>query len=199
MARTDTLDNFLTDVATAIKAKKGDNSPIPAPNFDTETLSLDNGSQIINSIIGGTVEELTLPEGTSKIGDYAFYDCAGLVMASLPESVTSIGNSAFSGCAHLALESLPSSLTIIDAYAFSDCSLAFTEIPASVVEVGSCAFTGATNGTGVLTFKGTPTKIYSTAFQDSSITELRVPWAEGTVSGAPWGLSGNITYNYSGA
>ena len=36
MARTNNLTNFLTDVATAIKTKKGDNTPIPASDFDTE-------------------------------------------------------------------------------------------------------------------------------------------------------------------
>ena len=36
MARTDNLTNYLTDVATAIKTKKGDNTPIPASDFDTE-------------------------------------------------------------------------------------------------------------------------------------------------------------------
>ena len=40
MARVNNLSNFLTDVASAIKEKKGDNTNIPAANFDTEILSL---------------------------------------------------------------------------------------------------------------------------------------------------------------
>ena len=43
MARTNNLTNFLTDVATAIKTKKGDNTPIPASNFDTEIENLPSG------------------------------------------------------------------------------------------------------------------------------------------------------------
>lgn len=43
MARTDTLTNYLTDVATAIKTKKGDNTPIQASNFDTEIINLPSG------------------------------------------------------------------------------------------------------------------------------------------------------------
>lgn len=43
MARTDNLNNFLTDVATAIKTKKGDTTPIPASNFDTEITNLPSG------------------------------------------------------------------------------------------------------------------------------------------------------------
>lgn len=40
MARTDNLNNYLTDIATAIKNKKGDSTPINASNFDTEITSL---------------------------------------------------------------------------------------------------------------------------------------------------------------
>lgn len=40
MARIDTLTNFLTDVATAIRKKKGNNSNISAANFDTEIENL---------------------------------------------------------------------------------------------------------------------------------------------------------------
>ena len=40
MARTDNLSNFLTDVAGAIKEKKGSETSIPAVNFDTEIRNL---------------------------------------------------------------------------------------------------------------------------------------------------------------
>ena len=40
MARTNNLTNFLTDVAGAIKEKKGSQTNIPAANFDTEILAL---------------------------------------------------------------------------------------------------------------------------------------------------------------
>ena len=40
MARTDTLTNYLTDVATAIKTKTGDSTAIPANQFDTEINSI---------------------------------------------------------------------------------------------------------------------------------------------------------------
>jgi hypothetical protein len=40
MARINNLTNFLTDVASAIKTKKGSETAIPAANFDTEILAL---------------------------------------------------------------------------------------------------------------------------------------------------------------
>lgn len=45
MARIDTLGNFLTDVATAIRTKKGTTDTILASNFDTEIASIEGGSK----------------------------------------------------------------------------------------------------------------------------------------------------------
>lgn len=44
MARTNNLTNFLTDVADAIRAKTGDDTAIPAANFDTEISSIETGT-----------------------------------------------------------------------------------------------------------------------------------------------------------
>ena len=41
MARIDSLPNFLTDVADAIKSKTGDNTSIPASQFDTKITNLE--------------------------------------------------------------------------------------------------------------------------------------------------------------
>jgi hypothetical protein len=51
-----------------------------------------------------------------------------------------------------------------------------------------------------LTFKGTPTSIDSTAFKNcTNLTTINVPWAQGAVSGSPWGATGaTINYNYTG-
>lgn len=43
MARTDTLGNFLTDVAEAIRAKEGTTGKIPASEFDTRIANLSSG------------------------------------------------------------------------------------------------------------------------------------------------------------
>ena len=46
MARTDTLSNFLTDVADAIREKKGTSETITASNFDTEIENLPSGADL---------------------------------------------------------------------------------------------------------------------------------------------------------
>ena len=68
MARVDTLGNFLTDVADAIKIKKGDDTPILASEFDTEITNLPSGgSSHAWSAIGYNGE----PQSISDAYDYA--------------------------------------------------------------------------------------------------------------------------------
>ena len=165
---------------------------------------------------------VSLPEGLTSIGEGAFQNCTNLALTSLPEGLTSIGMNAFSGCTNLALTSLSAGLTSISSYAFYDCTnLALTSLPAGLTRIDDYAFYGCTNlaltslpegvtSIGVnafqnctsltsITFKGTPTRIYSIAFSGcTNLTDIKVPWAEGAVSGAPWGAkNATITYNYT--
>ena len=66
------------------------------------------------------------------------------------------------------------------------------------MSIGSGAFSECTSLTSI-TFKGTPTLINSATFFDCiNLTDIKVPWAEGAVSGAPWGATNaTITYNYT--
>ena len=116
MARTDTLGNFLTDVASAIREKKGTTDTILASNFDTEIASIESGVDINeylsdtitkgDSSLGGwtkTIIKLRSPltiEGTDAT--YMFYRC---LLNELPQidtsSVTNMSNM-FSGCINLA-------------------------------------------------------------------------------------------------
>jgi len=54
MARTSSLTDFLTDVSSAIKQKTGDNTPIPASDFDTEILSIRTAGNYQNKEINIT-------------------------------------------------------------------------------------------------------------------------------------------------
>ena len=68
MARVDTLTNFLTDVADAIKNKKGDDTPILASEFDTEITNLPSGgSSHAWSAIGYNGE----PKSFQEMFDYS--------------------------------------------------------------------------------------------------------------------------------
>ena len=50
---------------------------------------------------GERVTDLIIPDGVTRIGDWAFRFCSGLTSVSIPESVTEIGELAFDGCTGL--------------------------------------------------------------------------------------------------
>ena len=44
---------------------------------------------------------ITIPDGVTSIGRFAFQDCSKLARITIPNSVTSIGDNAFQGCGAL--------------------------------------------------------------------------------------------------
>ncbi len=47
------------------------------------------------------ITDLVIPNGTTEIKQYSFYNCQGLESVTLPASLTSVGTSAFSTCTHI--------------------------------------------------------------------------------------------------
>ena len=72
-------------------------------------------------IDGKDIIEITIPNGVTSIGDYAFYGCSSLTSITIPNSVTSIGNGAFLACS-LTSVTIPNSVTSIGKLAFYGCS-----------------------------------------------------------------------------
>ena len=84
--------------------------------------------------------DLIIPDGVTKISDFAFYNCSGLKSIIIPASVTSIGNSAFKDCYGLTSITIGNGVTSIGDYAFQNNSLKSLTIPGSVTAIGSGAF-----------------------------------------------------------
>ena len=141
---------------------------------------------------------ISLPEGLTDINGYAFNGCTGLTEVVFPTSLVNIDNSAFSQCTGLTSISLPEGLTSIRLSAFSGCT-GLTEVvfPMSLASIEISAFYGCTGLTQII-FKGVPNTIDSLAFYNCSGVTINVPWSEGEVAGAPWGISNaTINYNYA--
>ena len=86
------------------------------------------------------ITELVIPEGVTKIGDYAFTG-NNFKSVVIPTGVTSIGQNAFASSVELTSVSLPDSLTNISNHAFYYCtSLPEITIPDSVTEMGETVF-----------------------------------------------------------
>ena len=80
--------------------------------------SANNKKLYINNELATSI---TIPDGVTNIGDYAFFDCSSLTSIVIPNSVTSIGVSAFSGCSGLTSITIPNSVTNIGISAFDGC------------------------------------------------------------------------------
>ena len=179
MARTDTLTNFLTDVAAAIKTKKGDTTAIPAANFDTEIANLPSvgaDTEVLKGIIEKTATSFEIPEGTSSIGDYAFAYCSNLTSITIPNSVTSIGDSAFQQCHGLTSVTIPDSVSNIGDSAFQNCAgLTSINIPNKVTSINGYMFSDCSKLTTVTISDGV-TSIGGHAFyMCSSLASIVIP------------------------
>lgn len=176
----------------------------------------------VGTVVDRSVTKVKLPQGLIRIGRYAFCGCEALEAVELPQTLKSIGYSSFDGCKKLALAKLPPEIIGIDSGAFVNCNkLAITEIPAKVNMIGSTAFykcnsierleitsptliidSGAFNNCSALsavTFTAKPQRISTCFSQSYNLRTINVPWAEGEVSGAPWGATNaTINYNYTG-
>lgn len=90
--------------------------------------------------------QIMLPEGVDEIGDFAFFNCKSLRQIVLPKGVTRIGKSAFEYCKSLTEITLSEGLTEIGIEAFRNCvHLKRIEIPDSVVKIGAFAFQNCIN------------------------------------------------------
>lgn len=87
--------------------------------------------------------KIAIPAGITHIADDLFYGCTALTEVTLPAGVTDIGASAFSGCSALAAVSLPEGVTTIGKDAFYLCTaLTQVTVPATVTGIGASAFYG---------------------------------------------------------
>ncbi len=96
--------------------------------------------------INGKIKQVSLPDGLTSIGGYAFFYCTNLTSVVIPESVTSIKEYAFYDCEALTSITIPESVTTIGAGAFFVCkALTSITIPKSVTSIGNTAFNACTS------------------------------------------------------
>ena len=95
----------------------------------------------------GKEDYIMIPDGITRIGEYAFCDrknlCTGIMQIKgvyIPEGVVSIGYSAFRNCYNLERVSLPESLVRIESFAFRNTRIKEIAFPDSLHYVNNDAF-----------------------------------------------------------
>ena len=132
----------------------------PAPGSDSDFV-LENGVLVEYTGPGGAV---TIPDGVTSIGDYAFAHCTNLTGVAMGNGPITIGDYAFAHCTNLIGVAMGNGPITIGAYAFAHCTnlsgLAMGNRP---ITIGAYAFADCTNLTGVAMGNG-PITIGTYAF-----------------------------------
>lgn len=132
-------------------------------------------------------------QGESYVGDFE----SQFTKIVIPNSIERIGDHAFELCKATTIE-IGSGVKYIGSYAFWECSNAKLSIPANIQEIGISAFWGDNLGE-TITIPESCVSIGANAFGGgSSVKEVRVKKAEGSISGAPWGAyKAKVIWNYT--
>lgn len=195
MARTDSLPNFLTDVADAIREKKGTEETIQASDFDTEIANLPSGGGGATPTKGFTITEWDNDGyakaikiyGLTTLPDYAFKFSSnpgwGVMLSKIysydfNNVVTSIGFGSLNANAELIEIKNWDVLRTIGKYGMANCTkFNPKKLPDSVISVDQWGFSGDTamvqlSMNNVTTINGTANN--SGAF--NNCTGLKAVW-----------------------
>lgn len=106
--------------------------------------------------------------GTTRIAEYACYECVNLIGISIPGGVSKIEQYTFSGCRSLNYVTLSRGVSRIELYAFSRCpSLQQLILPSSITYLGQMFIAGSSSSI-VITFTGNAPEFSDAAFGSAS-------------------------------
>lgn len=196
MAKNDNLKDFLTDVADAIRAKKGTTDLINPQNFHNEILSIgSNTDDFIDSTGLGknSIKKIIIPNGVESIDNRAYFEWS-VESIILPDSILKVGISAFYGtklheliippkvsiyeyeltqnCSLLSKVFIPEGIIQISAYAFKNCiSLPRVDLPSSILYIENQAFFGCTSLKTIVINATTPPSLSNSQVFSSNAEE----------------------------
>ena len=190
------LQTAKSDIKSAIEAK-GVTVPSSA-TIDTyddyvSQISGGGGCEDFIGMVERSATAITIPSGTTTIGENVFYIYENLTSVSIPDSVTSIGNSAFQNCSGLTSIDIPSGVTYIGSNVFSRAGLRSINIPNSVTSIGNYAFSYCSSLTSVTIGSGV-TSIGSGIFSGcSGLTSVNIPSGVTSISGSAFSYCSSLT------
>ncbi len=185
-----TLILVLALAPTALAAKDADDVAYPAEGGN---IYIDESTKTVTDA-DTRVTSVTIPNGITSIGEYAFAYCRSLTSVTIPDSVTSIGDCAFDNCKSLTEVTIPGSVTSIGDCAFSSCSsLTGMTIPDSVMRIGASAFNGCTSLTGVTISNSIKSIEKDMFWACHSLTNVTIPKGVTSVGDSAFEFCHNLT------
>ena len=182
-----TLQNTKTAIRTAINNKGG--SVGASDTFASYATAIDNlpsggDDSTLRDLIERDITSITIPSGTTKIGQYAFYSLYSLTSVSIPGSVRRIESHAFRNCSALASINIPNGVTAIGDNTFNECSsLTSINIPNGVTVIADNTFNGCSSLTSVSIGNGV-TDIGLNAFRRcTSLASINIPNGVTSIAG----------------
>ena len=127
-----------------ITSYKGSNNTITIPStidgYTVKKISDHAFDENRNDTNGKILTHVTISDGITDIGDFAFIDCINLETLTLPESLVSLGDQTFIGCTKLNKINIPSKVNQIQNYVFQQTSFTEFVIPEHFKRIGTSAF-----------------------------------------------------------
>ena len=90
-------------------------------DYTTQKINPPSEERITTAPWGNQITAVLIQDCVTSIGDYAFFECGGLVKVAIPNSVTNIGDSAFEGCVGMTTIEIPENVTALGNSAFFGC------------------------------------------------------------------------------
>lgn len=150
---------------------------------------------------------LQVPEGVTRVGEYAFSSCVGLEHIELPSTLregtgtgyykVAIGANAFNGCHALQDITVPEGVEKIGSATLKNCyALTTVDLPSSLTRLDTWALQGCSALTTVSVRATTPPTVGYQAFDESHYTTVTLHVPAGTLAEyqghEEWGLFQNI-------
>ena len=121
------------------------------------------------------ITAVTVDQGVTGIGAYAFYGCVNLIDITLPEGLTAIGEYAFKGCSALGRVEILSGMTTLGRSAFRESGITEVVLPEGLKTIGYGAFYNCANLRSV-SLPGTLQDLGSSTFYNcSALTAITLP------------------------
>ncbi len=143
-------------------------------SLEQTTLSLDGHGGVFREC--GNLKSISFENGTTQIVRWIFAYCDGLEEITIPDTVTKIGNAVFYSCKNLRTVNISGNVTEIGSSVFREC-LALQEIviPDSVTSIGTNAFYGCVNLSKVTLSKNLKSLGYHAFYDCNALTAVEIP------------------------